>query len=187
LQEFKWAASRLLFYGYISFSLVTVVGGYLTAPVMTYYFFGDWRFWRHLSPGWKLLLHGWKMVGLILRSENNGFMLSVPLASPPATAPDRDLVRFSPSWEHGSSCGPCARCCEVIGCPVLEESTGLCRGYDSFFWRYFNCGRFPSQQPEIDYYGCPKWLMRPQPVRPDALAGPQPYPVPSGEEVLSTE
>jgi hypothetical protein len=181
LQRFKWAAARLGFYSYIAFSLITVVGGYLTAPVMTYYFFGDWRFWKHLSPAWKLFFHGWKMAGLILRGQNDGFLLSVPLTSPPNTSPDSTVVRLSRDWEHGGSCGPCARCCELIGCPVLDTERGLCLGYDSFFWRCFNCGRFPSAQPEIEYYSCPKWVMRPQP-----LAGPQPYPVPS-EEALSTD
>ncbi len=91
----------------------------------------------------------------------SGFMLNVPLASAPSTTPDHDMVRLAPTWEHGSSCGPCSRCCETIACPVLDEETGLCRGYDSFFWRYFNCGRFPSAQREIDYYVCPKWEMKP--------------------------
>ena len=34
-------------------------------------------------------------------------------------------------------------------------------GYDSFYWRYFNCGRYPANQEEIDWYECPKWIMKP--------------------------
>ena len=159
--EMKWAAARLLFYTYIGFSMLTVVGGYLTAPVMTWYFFGDWRFWRHINPAWKLFFHGWKMLGLILKGDNGGFMLSVPLAGPPVNVPLKEVVHLHPSWKHGASCGQCTNCCSMIGCPVLSKETGLCLGYKSFFWSYFNCGRFPSTQPEIDYYECPKWLMNP--------------------------
>jgi len=32
--------------------------------------------------------------------------------------------------------------------------------YDSFYWRYFNCGRYPAAQNQIDYYECPKWIMK---------------------------
>jgi hypothetical protein len=128
LQRFKWAAARLGFYSYVAFSLITVVGGYLTAPVMTYYFFGDWRFWKHLSPAWKLFFHGWKMAGLILRGQNDGFLLSVPLTSPPNTSPDSTVVRLSRDWEHGGSCGPCARCCELIGHSRKSNTTAAPSG-----------------------------------------------------------
>lgn len=185
MHRLKWPLARLGFYTYISFSLLTVVGGYLTAPVMTYYFFGDWRFWRHASPGWKLFRHGWRMVALIVRGHNDGFLFSVPLTSPPMTAPDRDVVKLAGNWEHATSCKPCVRCCEVIACPVLDEETRLCLGYNSFFWRYFNCGRYPSQQSEIEYYICPKWVMKPAPHPAEEPLGP--YPVPAGDDALSTE
>ena len=44
-------------------------------------------------------------------------------------------------------------------CPLLDENLGLCRGHDSFYWRYFNCGRFPSVSAELDYYNCHKWVL----------------------------
>lgn len=37
----KWGAARTVFIGYVGFSLFTGVGGFLTAPVATWYFFGD--------------------------------------------------------------------------------------------------------------------------------------------------
>lgn len=161
MNEFKWAAARLGFYTYLVFAMLTVVGGYLTAPLMTWYFFGDWRFWKHFNPGWKLFFHGWKMAGLILKGDNGGFMFSVPLTGPPYKAPLPELAKLSKSWEHGGSCGPCTNCCTQIQCPVLDKNSGLCQGYDSFFWRYFNCGRFPSLQSEIEYFACPKWVIPP--------------------------
>ena len=161
MNELKWAAARLGFYAYITISLFSVVGCYVTAPLMTWYIFGDWRFWKHFDPAWKLYFHGWRMLALILKGDNNGFMFSVSLTSPPYQMPPEDTAHLSNSWEHGSSRGNCTNCCSIIKCPVLDPASGLCLGYNSFFWRYFNCGRFPVQQTEIDYYGCPKWVMVP--------------------------
>lgn len=183
MNEIKWAAARLGFCTYIGFAMLTVVGGFLTAPLMTWYFFGDWRCWKYLNPGWKLFFHSWKMVVLIIKGDNGGFMLSVPLTSPPYREPLKDVVYISNSWEHGTSCGSCTNCCSMINCPVLDKKSGLCSGYDSFFWRYFNCGRFPSEQPEIDYYGCPKWLMVPglEEVEPERQAAMEALPAGANE------
>ncbi len=156
-QEISWALKRLLFHLYVGFCLLSVIGGFLTAPLFTYLFFGNWQFWKYFNPGWKLLFQGWGFLIRMLRWENNGFMFSVPLTSPPISTPDLKLVAIQSNWEHGSSCGDCNHCCTRVYCPILDKETGLCRGYDSFFWRYFNCGRFPTVQSEIDYYGCPKW------------------------------
>lgn len=158
LLELKWATQRILFYAYIAFSMITVVGGFLTAPLIAHLVFGDWRFWRYWRYGWRLYPHAWKMASYILRGENEGFMLSVPLTAAPLTSPDPGRTRLNPTWRHGYTCDTCSRCCEKINCPLLRAD-GLCDGYDSFFWRYFNCGRFPSAQREIDYYACPKWIM----------------------------
>jgi hypothetical protein len=190
LRAARWSAARLMFHAYVVFSLVTVVGGFLTAPLMTWYFLGTWKFWRHRDITLRLFLHGWKMAGLIAKESEGGFMLDVPLASAPHSAPVPSLVRLNPRWEHGRSCGSCSQCCEKIACPILDRETGLCRGYDSFFWRYFNCGRFPSAQREIDYYGCPKWEMQRQPSPRGAGSGrpaPDGSPEPATEPALRTE
>jgi hypothetical protein len=155
----KWAATRVIFIAYVGFALFTVVGGFVTAPLATWYFFGDWRFWRNFRSGVKLYGQGWRMIRLMLCGES-GFMLDVPLTAPPLSAPAPSLVKLNPNWAHGSACSQCSRCCDKIRCPILDPETGFCRGYDAFYWRYFNCGRFPSRQREIDYYGCPKWVMR---------------------------
>lgn len=154
-----WASARLVFILYVVFCLVTVVGGLLLAPLTTWYFFGDWRFWRHWRPALGLYRQGWRIIRMMVRGDS-GFMLDVPLTAPPHSAPVPSVTRINPAWEHGTSCGNCSRCCELIQCPILDKTTGFCQGYNAFYWRYFNCGRFPSSQREIDYYGCPKWLMR---------------------------
>ena len=151
-----------MFIAYLMFAVVSVVGGFLTAPLMTWYFFGDWRFWRHWHAGIGLLPHALRLVRLMF-TDNRAFMFSVRLTSPPHSSPDPGVARLNPRWPHGKSCGDCSNCCRPGGhvCPLLDESAGLCRGYDSFFWRYFNCGRFPSVEAEIAYYDCRKWLVEP--------------------------
>lgn len=160
-QRVGWASARVGFHAYVVFAMVSVVGGFLTAPLMTQLFFGDWRFWRYLRPGARLLPHAWRLFGLMLRGEGR-FMMSVPLASAPRSSPRRHVAALSPHWPHGASCGSCQRCCQVksLRCPLLDEVSGRCTGYDAFYWRYFNCGRYPSVQADIDYYGCPKWELR---------------------------
>jgi len=162
LQALRWVLARLAFIIYIVFSVVTLVGGFLTAPLMTWYFFGDWRFWRYLRPGLGLLPHGLRLAAMML-GDGRAFMFSVPLASPPRSAPDRSLAACRSDWPHGDSCGDCSNCCKAGGnvCPLLDEELQACRGYDSFYWRYFNCGRYPSLEDEIDYYGCRKWSLAP--------------------------
>jgi len=162
LDKARWALARLAFISYLGFSLVTLVGGFLTAPLMTWYLFGDWRFWRHGSAALGLLPHAGRLMRLMLK-DRRVFMFSVPLTSPPRSHPDPAGPSLHPGWPHGRSCGDCSNCCRPGGhaCPLLDESNGLCRGYDSFYWRYFNCGRFPSVAPEIDYYDCHKWRLDP--------------------------
>lgn len=185
----RWAVARIVFYIYLVVSLFSVVGGFITAPLMSWYFFGTWKFWKFWDIAWKMFLHGWMMGGRVVLGDYGGFMFDVAIDSPPHSSPVLSLVQLNPTWEHGKSCGPCARCCEKINCPILDKQTGRCRGYDSFFWRYFNCGRFPSAQREISYYGCPKWEMKPGVVppataRPPRRPGP---PVPTGEPAMRTE
>jgi hypothetical protein len=161
LQALGWGGARLAFYAYIGFSMLTVVGGFVTAPLMTWLFFNDWRFWRYWGRAWRLFPHSWHIAWQMLKREGR-FMLSVPLLSPPRQGPDHDRVELSPLWQHGTGCGSCQRCCEILSlrCPVLDETTGFCSGYNSFYWRYFNCGRYPSRAAEIRYYGCDKWRMK---------------------------
>ena len=160
LNKARWALARLTFVAYLGFSLSTLVGGFLTAPVMTWYFFGDWRFWRHWSAGLGLMPHAWRVLRLML-SDRRGFLFTVPLTSPPRSAPSPSSAVVRHNWPHGDSCGECSNCCRPGGfvCPLHDEEAHLCRGYDSFYWRYFNCGRFPSVVEEIDYYGCRKWSL----------------------------
>jgi hypothetical protein len=156
----RWSLARLAFIIYIVFSVVTLIGGFLTAPLMTWYFFDDWRFWRHWRAGLGLLPHGLRMTAMML-GHSRAFMFSVPLASPPRSDPDPSIALNRADWHHGDSCGGCFNCCTAGGnvCPLLDKKQQACRGYNSFYWRYFNCGRYPSFEEEIHYYDCRKWAL----------------------------
>jgi hypothetical protein len=158
LQKVTWAVARLAFIAYVVFSVASVVGGYLTAPLMTWYFFGDWRFWRHWREGMGLWPHALRLTGMMF-GHSRAFMFSVPLTSPPRSAPDPSRSVPRADWPHGLSCGSCSNCCKPGGhaCPLLDEDQGGCRGYNSFYWRYFNCGRYPSFAEETRFYDCRKW------------------------------
>ena len=152
------------------------LAGFLSGPLMTLYFYGDWRFWRHWHSARNLFAHGYRMLWYVLQGKNGGFMLGVPLTAAPFSAANQELVELQATWEFGTTCGPCTRCCSKIHCPVLDEARGLCRGYNSFFWRYFNCGRYPTEQREIDFYLCNKWQFKDRPREPRAQPGIAPAP-----------
>lgn len=160
LNAVRWALARVLFIVYIVFSVVTLFGGFLTAPLMTWYFFDDWRFWRHWRAGFGLLPHALRLTVMML-GHNRAFMFSVPLTSPPRSVPAPSVALVHVDWPHGDSCGSCSNCCKPGGvvCPLLDTERQRCRGYNSFYWRYFNCGRYPSFAEEIGYYGCRKWVL----------------------------
>jgi len=177
-KKMLWAVQRVSFNAYIIISTFTVVVGILTAPLLTRLFFNDWRFWRHWKNGFRLLIHAFSTFPKLIKWENNGFMFNVPWSAQPLTSPDQRHAFIRSSWAHGTSCGPCAKCCEKISCPLVDPKTTLCLAYDSFFWRYFNCGRFPTTMSELAYYDCEKWDLFPHPAKPTPAR-----PAPTGEEV----
>lgn len=159
LPQLKWACVRLLIQAYIYFCFFSVIGGGLTYPLATYIFLGDARFWRYLRLGPKLYLFLLRGAWLIMRSGGHAFLFSVPLTDPPTSKPHLSNVHLKATWPHGKSCGNCTACCDVIRCPIADRENGQCMGYDSMYWRYFNCGRFPISQEQLEFYGCPKWEM----------------------------
>ncbi len=140
--------------GALSGNLLTYAGG----PLYSWYFFDDLRFWKYRSYFSPVLASAWSMAGEWLRTPAYRRMLDIPLTAPPRTSPDPSLVRVSAGWQgHDGSCGGCARCCVRRGCPLLDTEKNRCRSYGSFFWRYFNCGRYPERDDQICYYDCEKW------------------------------
>jgi hypothetical protein len=84
---------------------------------------------------------------------------AIPLDAAPRMKPAEPGLRLHPSWTGSpDDCQACSRCCIQVHCPMLDRKTGICLSYGSFYWRYFNCGRYPANQFQIDCYRCPKWL-----------------------------
>ncbi len=159
--EARWAAARILFTVYMGLCLATLgLFGFMTLPVISRLFFNTWRFWRfgHYYP-W-MLLQGYKVFAMMLRDFRYRFMFSVGLTEQPMKSPDRNITRLAGNWVHEeNTCHNCSRCCEKIGCPLLDDRD-MCLSYNSFYWRYYLCGRFPTTRQQLDYYNCPKWVMR---------------------------
>lgn len=160
--QVKWTVSRICFLTMFSLALLTGVGIYLFAPLTSYYFFNDLRFWKYLRHYHRMMVFMYRFFYTMLTSNEWRFHSVLSMNDPPLSGPDRTYVNISNEWQEAeNSCGDCCRCCIQISCPLLDLEMKKCMGYDSFYWRYFNCGRFPVNQAHIDYYNCIKWEMIP--------------------------
>ncbi|MCJ7594074.1 MAG: hypothetical protein MUO52_04790 [Desulfobacterales bacterium] len=160
-KRFQWTGARILFISSLTFGMITFLGLYVLSPLFSYWFLGSpLQFWRFARMVPRLADYTYRQAYHYLRKD---FSPPIPITFPPMRGQDLTLLQINPLWQHGESCADCGKCCSKIKCPFQEEETGQCMAYDSFFWRYFNCGRYPSSQAEIDRYGCPKCLMRPRP------------------------
>ncbi|MCL1997798.1 MAG: hypothetical protein FWG65_03430 [Turicibacter sp.] len=112
-------------------------------------------------PVFKLWAHIYKV---IWRSVTDGAyrkMYPSEITDPPKLNTDRSLVEIKPTWAgEDGNCDACENtCCGRLKCPLFGEN-GRCLGYDSIFFNYFYCGRYPENQAQIDYYDCPKWQLK---------------------------
>jgi hypothetical protein len=155
LKKLKWGSLRLMFIACTVFGTTTIIGGFLFFPVFSYCFFGNFRFWRYLRVWPRLLAYAYYFSYISLKGE---LVLSVSFTAPPMSEPKLNPIQINPAWLHGKSCGNCSKCCRKIKCPLLDKASDRCMSYNSFFWRYFNCGRYPESQSEIERYECPKWV-----------------------------
>ena len=156
-RKLSWAAARLLFIGGSIVGITTGIGLFGLAPLFSYWFFGDLRFWKYAYMAPRFVVYAYTMAYHCLKGE---FRPSIPLAAPPMSKPDLSIIKVNPGWQNGESCADCGKCCRQINCPLQDPTNGQCKGYNTFYWRYFNCGRYPNSQMEIDHYQCPKWIMR---------------------------
>lgn len=155
-----WALFRILSYmivvlNLLSFGLLL----YVIAPYTSYFFFNDWRFWKYIKFFHRYYFHTLSyLYGLVVRER--GLVKTVlPLTSPPMSRPDPILFRIAKDWHlPADSCGDCNRCCTFITrCCFLDPSQHKCLCYGSLFWRFFNCGRFPSSKEMLLHCGCKKF------------------------------
>lgn len=72
---------------------------------------------------------------------------------------------FSPRWveerlaQRLGACTRCAKCCKMLQCEYLAYNKGsneyFCSVYDTPYWIFGACGRYPLDQQDIDDYNCP--------------------------------
>ena len=105
--------------------------------------------------------HVYKIIWRSISDKSYRDMYSSKITDPPKTNTSLDLVRIKDSWEgNEGDCDACKNsCCVQLGCPLMAKN-GRCLSYDSLFFNYFFCGRYPENQSQIDYYDCPKWEVR---------------------------
>lgn len=157
------ALFRLMSYSIVAANLLSFgTFLYVIAPYTSYFFFNDLRFWRHLGYYHKYFLYSASYLWGLLRRKRELIKTVLPLTSPPMNHPDPALFRISRDWRLPSdSCGDCNRCCTfIVKCCFLDTSRNKCVSYGSLFWKYFNCGRFPSSKAMLDCCGCPKFEAR---------------------------
>ena len=64
------------------------------------------------------------------------------------------------------ACTRCAKCCKQYDCIFLGEDTEnrefYCKVYQTNYWYYGTCGRFPLDQADIDHHACPGFSFEPE-------------------------
>lgn len=165
MEKAKWAAARIIF---LVMALAGTATGsaaaYLLGPVYSWYLFDDVRFLKHHRLFFPIAVAFWKLVFEWVRNPEYHRMFAIPLTAPPMMGPDLSLVRVRAAWsETDGACNGCVQCCIRRSCPMLDTERNRCLSYGSFFWRYFNCGRYPESGEQIRYYDCPKWEVRGRP------------------------
>lgn len=61
--------------------------------------------------------------------------------------------------QRRGACTRCAKCCKQYDCIFLgqdaESRDYYCKVYQTNYWYYGTCGRFPLDQNDIDHHACP--------------------------------
>ena len=156
----RWSLFRVISYSIVFINILTFgVFLYIIAPYTSYFFLNDLKFWKHLSYFHKIYFNSISYLKSIVLKDSALIISHLPLSSPPMDSPNLKLFRVSKDWDYpDDSCGTCSDCCHFLGdCCFLDTSRNKCLCYGSLFWRYFNCGRFPTTKKQLDYYRCPKY------------------------------
>ncbi|KQC09292.1 MAG: hypothetical protein APR62_02760 [Smithella sp. SDB] len=158
MKKIKWASARLIFVtAAIGVAFTGGILGYFLYPLYSWYFFNDikLRYHKYLP---RLISAFWNQVCELLRNPDYRAMFLIPWTMPPMNGPDLSLVRTGSTWpDNDRGCGNCVNCCLKRNCPLHDIKRNRCRSYGSFFWRYFNCGRYPQNAKQIQFYDCKKW------------------------------
>lgn len=161
IQIAVWAINRLLFLFFCLSGLISAgVFCQIMAPLYSWYFFKDLNFTRYYRFLYPVMGMFYKYLMNRFRDPGYAKIFAISLGDAPRMDPDQTNLRLNPSWKGSrDSCDGCINCCLKCQCVFLNSRTKRCMSYGSFFWRYFNCGRYPASQLQIDHYQCPKWII----------------------------
>lgn len=158
MRKIYWVSVRISFY--ILFLLLLLTGGLsliVLYPLYAWFFARDLRVGTNKKLLLSMITFTYSFVYDVITNKTYRQAFPVQFASAPMSAPDLSKVRIRNDWPIlDGSCNGCSRCCSMRDCPFIDEKH-QCLFYGSLYWRYFNCGRFPESQKQIDYYNCPKW------------------------------
>ncbi|MCX6242858.1 MAG: hypothetical protein NTX43_13725 [Bacteroidetes bacterium] len=159
LYKIYWASARLLFLFLVMAGIFTAgLFIYLTGPVFSWYFHRDWHFGRYRHLVFPTVLLSYCILADWIKNPGYRSSFLTSLTASPRSAPDNSKVRVRPDWPMADgTCNGCIQCCTKRACTMIDKERNICLSYDSFYWRYFNCGRYPESPRQIEYYNCPKW------------------------------
>jgi len=153
----KHATIRLyLFFLLALFILTLGLSMFILAPVYKHAFAPKARY-RDVRP-LRVWVHVWRVVWRSLSQKSYRDMYPSKLTDPPQNHNDLNVVCISDTWQGAhDNCDVCeSTCCDQLNCPLVHNKRCIC--YGSWYWGYYYCGRYPSNQAQIDYYNCPKWV-----------------------------
>ena len=121
------------------------------APYARYKDFKILKSWKHI----------YKVMFRSIFKKGYRDLYPVRLADPPMMSNDLYTVKINPHWiGDASNCDGCEfSCCKQIDCPFIDEK-GRCLCYGSWYFGYYFCGRYPSNEGQIKLYNCPKWELK---------------------------
>lgn len=158
----KYAIYRFIFVFFMLLVLATFgLSMILLSPVYTWYYHRELKFLKYARfwyPSYLMLVtHLWRL----LQNRDYRRHFKIGWSDPPKSSSDLSRLRINDAWKGDlHTCSGCISCCEQLNCVFLDREKKQCRSYHSFFWNYFNCGRYPESQFQIDHYKCPKWKMK---------------------------
>jgi hypothetical protein len=117
-----------------------------------------------LSKVLRIWAHVYKVIWRSLSDKTYRDMYPSKITDAPKFYNDRRFVRIKESWNGADeNCDLCPdSCCKQLKCPMLDKSGLRCLSYDSIYFGYLFCGRYPENQSQINLYQCPKWEIRPE-------------------------
>ncbi|MCL2637993.1 MAG: hypothetical protein FWD48_06425 [Oscillospiraceae bacterium] len=113
--------------------------------------------WKSLKP-FLLWKHVYKVMWRSLSNKKYRDLYPSKITDAPQFQNSSEIMQLKASWQGApDNCDKCENsCCAQISCPMLGEN-GRCLSYGSIYFGYYFCGRYPSNQGQVDLYDCPKW------------------------------